>query len=271
MVVFPNAKINLGLRVIRKRYDGFHDIESLFYPIGLSDVLEILPVGNGQEAFFMASGLEVPVNEGNLCIKALSLLQSKYTVQALGIYLHKVIPPGGGLGGGSSDGAYTLKSIDRLLDLELSREKLLEYAGELGSDCPFFIENTPSLVTGRGEKLQPLPACLGGYYLILVIPDIRISTTQAYSMVNPFNDGEPVGDIVRLPPEKWQGRLVNDFEAPLFSEYPELRAIRDRLYGSGAIYASMTGSGSGIYGIYNEQPAMPPELERYFVYTEILK
>ena len=270
MLIFPNAKINLGLRVIRKRHDGFHDIESLFYPLALRDVLEILPVQGDEEAFFRTSGQEVPGDATNLCIRAISRLRLKHKFPLVGMYLHKVIPLGGGLGGGSADGAFTLKAINDLFKLNLSQEALLDHAGRLGSDCPFFIEGIPSLVTGRGETLTAVEPVLKGFYLMLVVPDQKVDTSYAYKMVKPHNEGENVLEIIRLPPQKWQGRLQNYFEAPLFSEYPELRAIKDGLYGSGALYASMTGSGSGVYGIYESMPEIPVEFTRYFVHREKL-
>jgi 4-diphosphocytidyl-2-C-methyl-D-erythritol kinase len=271
VIVFPNAKINLGLRVIRKRHDGFHDIESLFYPLSLRDVLEVLPVGEEKESFFRTSGLDVTADDTNLCMKALGELKSRYQFADVGICLHKTIPLGGGLGGGSSDAAFTLKVIDKLFKLKLSKKELLSLAGELGSDCPFFIDGRPMLVTGRGEIMDPAQAVLKGYYLLLVVPDIKINTSEAYEMITPNTEGERVQSIVQLSPENWRDRLLNHFEPPLFRKHPELSAIKERLYDSGAIYASMTGSGSAIYGIYNGAPEITSELKRYFVYREKLK
>lgn len=270
MLFFPNAKINLGLRVIRKRHDGFHDIESLFYPIALCDVLEILPLIENEEAFLRTSGLEVPADESNLCYKAVKRLRLQHKFPQVGIYLHKTIPLGGGLAGGSADGAFTLKAINDLFNLNLSQEALLDHAGNLGSDCPFFIKCIPSLVTGRGEILTAVEPVLKGFYLMLVVPGQKVDTSYAYKMVKPHNEGESVREIVQQPPQNWQGRLQNYFEGPLFSEYPELRAIKDRLYGSGALYASMTGSGSGVYGIFENMPEIPAEFTPYFVYREKL-
>ena len=270
MLVFPNAKINIGLKVIRKRHDGFHDIESLLYPLSLRDVLEILPVTGDETSFLSVSGLDVPVDEMNLCLKAASLLRLKYAFPEVRIHLHKIIPVGGGLGGGSADGAFTLKNINDQFRLNLSQQALLEYAGNLGSDCPFFIPNEPSLVCGRGEILSPVSPCLKGYYLLLVVPDLKVDTSNAYKMVHPRDEGENLSEITRLPPENWQGRILNCFEGPMFSEYPELRAIKNRLYDSGALYASMTGSGSGIYGIYDSLPDPPREFHRYIVHREKL-
>lgn len=270
MLVFPNAKINLGLRVIRVRHDGYHDIESLFYPLALRDVLEILPVTGNEAPFLSLSGLDVPGNEQNLCNKAVNRLRLKHTFPKVRIYLHKTIPMGAGLGGGSADGAFTLRCINDLFRLNLSQQAMLEHAGNLGSDCPFFITNTPSLVTGRGEILKPVSPCLKGYYIMLIVPDLKVDTSSAYKMVHPYNEGEKVSDIIQLHPENWQGRLLNHFEGPLFSEYPELRAIKDRLYDAGALYASMTGSGSGMFGIYSSYPEIPHEFHRYFAYREKL-
>jgi 4-diphosphocytidyl-2-C-methyl-D-erythritol kinase len=270
MLVFPNAKINLGLRVIRIRHDGYHDIESLFYPLALRDVLEILPVAGNESPFLKISGSDVPGNEQNLCNKAVNRLRLRHTFPKVGMYLHKRIPMGAGLGGGSADGAFTLRCVNDLFMLSLSQQELLEHAGNLGSDCPFFIVNTPSMVTGRGEILKPVSPCLRGYYIMLIVPHLEVDTSLAYKMVHVSPKGEKVSDIIQLQPENWQGRLLNYFEGPLFSEYPELRAIKDRLYGAGALYASMTGSGSGIFGIYRSFPEIPHEFHRYFVYREKL-
>ncbi len=273
MLVFPNAKINLGLQVIRRRHDGFHDIESLLYPLVLRDVLEILPASapvDDMPVLRVTGSDDVPDTESNLCLRAVRLLRTKHAVPEVRIHLHKVIPAGSGLGGGSADAAFTLKAVNDLCKLGLPRETLMEYAGRMGSDCPFFISNTPSLVTGRGEVLHPLSPGLTGRYLLLVVPDVRIDTSLAYKMVRSRSGAERVSDIVKLPPEKWQGRLLNDFEAPVFSEYPELRAIRDRLCNSGAVYASMSGSGSALYGIYNAEPDVPEEFHAYFVHTQKL-
>ncbi len=268
MLKFPYAKINLGLRVIRKRHDGYHDIESLFYPLALHDVLEILPLAGNEKGFFRTSGLEVPGDDTNLSMKASSRLRLLHRFPEAGIYLHKTIPIGGGLGGGSSDGAFTLLALNELFSLNLSRESLMDHAGSLGSDCPFFISGTPSFVTGRGEKLETFSNILKGYYLLLVVPGRKVDTSYAYRMVKPDNRGAKVREIIQSPPGQWQGRIINDFEAPLFSEYPEMRAIKDRLYGSGAIYASMTGSGSGVYGIYENWPEIPLDFSRYFIHRE---
>jgi 4-diphosphocytidyl-2-C-methyl-D-erythritol kinase len=270
MLVFPNAKINLGLRVIRTRHDGYHDIESLFYPLALRDVLEILPVAGNEATFLKISGSDIPGNEQNLCNNAVNQLRLRHAFPEVGMYLQKSIPVGAGLGGGSADGAFTLKCINDLFRLNLSQQALLEHAGNLGSDCPFFIINTPSLVTGRGEILKPVSPCLRGYYIMLVVPNLKVDTSNAYKMVHVSSKGEKVSDIIKLRPENWQGRLLNYFEGPLFSEYPELRAIKDRLYDTGALYASMTGSGSGMFGIYSSFPAIPNEFHRYFVHREKL-
>jgi 4-diphosphocytidyl-2-C-methyl-D-erythritol kinase len=197
-------------------------------------------------------------------------LKLQHPLPELGIYLHKTIPVGGGLGGGSADGVFTLLALNELLGLKLSRESLLDHAGSLGSDCPFFVFSRPSLVEGRGEKLEAVPSVLQGYFLMLAVPGKRVDTRYAYSMVKPHDKGEEVREIIQSPPGQWQGRLTNDFEVPLFSEYPELRAIKDRLYGSGAVYASMTGSGSGVYGIFESMPDIPADFSRYFVHREEL-
>ena len=272
MLVFPNAKINLGLRVIRRRHDGFHDIESVIHPIALRDVLEILPAADLQEESpeLKVTGSEAPEDEQNLCLKAIRMLRLKHNVPDVRIRLHKVIPVGGGLGGGSSDAAFTINVINEIYHLDLAPGILMDYAARIGSDCPFFISNVSGLVSGRGEVIRPLSPGLKGYYLLLVVPELRIDTRHAYKMVKSRSDGEAVGNIIQLPPEKWQGRLLNYFEGPIFSEYPDLRAIKYRLYETGALYASMSGSGSSLYGIFDRKPEIPAEFERHFVHVEQL-
>jgi len=271
MIVFPNAKINLGLRVIRKRPDGFHDLESAFLPIGLTDALEILPSGNGQESKsnnLIITGLPLDVSDDNLCLKAHRIIQEKHGVQDVSMHLHKKIPSGAGLGGGSSDAAFTLLALDDMFGLDLDKPKLLEYASRLGSDCPFFILNSPSLATGRGEKLKPLSLDLSGYILLLVLPAIPVNTTMAFKLLKLEKMGPTVADILKRPPEDWKDDLVNHFEPPIFNKYPLIGRIKDAMYTSGAIYASMSGSGSAVFGLFREMPHLPAEISRYNLHIE---
>lgn len=254
MLVFPNVKINLGLNVIGKREDGFHDLESVFYPVGWCDALEAV-VSEKQELSFTSSGIPVPGGESsNLIIKAFSLLKKDFSLPPLDIHLHKMIPMGAGLGGGSSDAAFMLKLINEICALNLSETALEAYAGQLGSDCPFFIRNAPSFVSGRGEKLEPFQMDLTGWYIQLVMPDVHVSTADAYSWIRPQAPATSIREILKLPVAEWRGRLINDFEEPVIARFPVIGGIRDQLYASGAAYASMSGSGAAVFGLFQSPP-----------------
>lgn len=251
MILFPNAKINLGLRVLKKRDDGFHEIESCLYPIPICDILEILP---SDKSNFRFSGSDLQVaKEDNLCFKAWLAISEKYNLKGIYLHLHKIIPHGAGLGGGSSDAAFTLKGINKFYDLNLSSE-LQEISSQLGSDCPFFLKNTAQLATGRGEKLKEVSVTLHNYFGIIIKPKFSISTAEAYSLIKPNPEVENLESILKLKPEQWKGGLVNDFESVLENKYPELKVIRNKLYDSGAVYASMSGSGSAYFGIFRNPP-----------------
>jgi 4-diphosphocytidyl-2-C-methyl-D-erythritol kinase len=258
MISFPHAKINLGLSVLAKRSDGFHDLETIFYPVPKRDVLEILPAPQNR---FFSTGLPIPGNaENNLILKAYSLVKYRFPkISALDIHLHKSIPIGAGMGGGSSDGAKLLQMICSFFDLPISSEELFGYALELGSDCPFFLQAGPCLARGRGEILEPVSLNLSGYSMLLIHSDIKIDTAWAYSKINPSRPSSDIKDIIGQPVRYWRDRLCNVFEAPVFSEFPFLKTIKDRLYASGALYASLTGSGSTLYGIFSKG-AMPEVL-----------
>ncbi len=259
MITFPNAKINLGLDILRKRPDGYHDIASVFYPLGWHDALEAVP----SEGFsFTSSGLAIPGEaQDNLCVKAYTLFSEKYGCPAVHLHLHKAIPMGAGLGGGSSDATAALALLNQLGGHKLGHGALKEMAALLGSDCAFFVENRPMLATGRGEVLAPVPLSLKGMHVALVCPGVHVPTPRAYSLVVPQEPAMPVEEIVRLPVTAWKGRLENRFEAPVTAAYPELAGIKERLYGAGAAYASMTGSGSAFYGLFS---SVPPDVRSLF-------
>jgi 4-diphosphocytidyl-2-C-methyl-D-erythritol kinase len=252
MISFPACKINLGLNILRKREDGYHEIESVMYPVPLTDVLEVVP----SESFaFQSSGLDIPGDvNGNLCVRAWRLFQAVFHIPAVQIHLHKSIPMGGGLGGGSSDGAHTLILLNQLFNLGLSTHELQQYAAQLGSDCPFFILSQPQLARGRGEILSPYPVDLSGYYLKIINNGLHISTAEAYDGCNPMEAKISAGSIVNQPIETWSKMLQNNFEPGIFASHPELRNIQDQLYAEGAVYASMSGSGSTMYGIFETTP-----------------
>lgn len=271
MIVFPNAKINLGLRILRKRPDGFHDLESAFLPVGLTDMLEIVPGAEnntGKTDRLTLTGIPLEARDDNLCIRALRLLKDKHGIPDVNLHLHKRIPTGAGLGGGSSDAAFTMRALNEMFGLGLDVPVLMEYASKIGSDCPFFIINEPGLGTGRGENLEPLSLDLSGYTLILVLPGITINTAMAYRMISPTDKDQPVKEVLKSAPEEWSGRLVNHFEVPVFEKYPEIGGIKQALYAGGAVYASMTGSGSAVFGLFRESPILPPEISRYPLHIE---
>ncbi len=252
MITFPNAKINLGLHIVSKREDGFHNIESCFYPIPVHDVLEII---DADEFYFQPSGLEIPGNlSSNLCLKAYELLEKKHKLKPINIRLHKVIPVGAGLGGGSADGSFILKMLNSHFQLDLNSEKLRYYALQLGSDCPFFIDNLPSIASGRGEQLKIADLDLSGYWLALHDPGIHISTHETYEGITPQTPEQEISSIIAQPVSHWKDHLINDFEATIFDRYPSINAIKKGMYASGALYASMTGTGSTVIGIFEEKP-----------------
>ncbi len=254
MVTFPNAKINLGLNILAKRDDGFHDIASVFYPVAWADVLEILPAADFS---FSSSGLPIPgAQDGNLVIKAFQILQQAGLLVSknVGIHLHKVLPMGAGIGGGSADGAFALRMFNEIFSLKLSTMELQTFAAQMGSDCPFFIENIPKFCYGRGTDFEAIDLNLKGKYILMVNPEIHVSTAEAYAGVKPRQPVDDIRDIIRKPIETWQGMLVNDFEASVLQKYPKISQVKEELYKMGAGYASMTGSGSTVYGIFEKMP-----------------
>ncbi len=251
MLVFPNIKINIGLHILRKRNDNFHDLETLFYPIQWTDALEIV---EEKETRFFSSGLSIPVdNQDNLCLRAYHLLKNNFDLPPVHIFLHKIIPTGAGLGGGSSDASFTLKVLNNLFHLSLSSIDLENYAAQLGSDCPFFIKNTPQIGTSRGEILTNFEIDLKGKYILLVYPTLNISTKEAFSQIKPQERTISIQEILKKDIKKWQFQLENDFEKSLFLTYPILENIKTNLYKNGALYAAMSGSGSTIFGIFEQQ------------------
>lgn len=251
MVSFPNAKINIGLNIIEKRPDGFHNIESIFYPIQCCDVLEILP---SKTTKFKSSGLEIPGStDGNLCLKAYNFLKAEFDIPPVDIHLLKAIPIGAGMGGGSADGAFTFKLLNEINKLNLSNQQLENYAKKLGSDCAFFIENKPKYCFGKGDEFEEIELDLSGKYLVLMNPNIHISTAEAYAGIIPQKPEKNIRQLVKKPIAEWKNLIENNFENSLFPKYPILPKIKQKLYNLGAEYASMTGSGSTIYGIFEAE------------------
>jgi 4-diphosphocytidyl-2-C-methyl-D-erythritol kinase len=257
MVQFPNAKINLGLSVTERRSDGYHNLETVFYPVPLCDVLEVI---RGETFSFRVSGwaLDGPEEE-NLVVRAWRLLQVRFGLPPVTVRLHKVIPSGAGLGGGSSDAAFMLKMVNDLFSLALSEAELEAEAGKLGADCPFFIRNTPSFATGTGNILSPAEVDLAGFHLVLVKPPLHVHTGKAYQAITPRQPAVSVQKVVQQPVDSWKGTLTNDFEEPVFNMFPMIREIKEELYRRGAVYASMSGSGSAVFGLFRESPGDLPE------------
>ena len=261
MIFFPNAKLNLGLRVLRKRDDGYHDLETIFYPIAIRDALEILP---SKELKLNTTGLKVNGDiESNLCIKAYRLLKKDHPhLPPVEIHLHKAIPIGAGLGGGSSDAAITLRLLNEKFELGLSTEELILAALELGSDCPFFIINEPCVARGRGEELQKIDLDLSKYSIVLINPGIHIDTGWAFSQVQvkPLKETFNLDEVVQKSPTHWNDFLKNDFEEIVAAVHPVIAEIKHILYDKGAVYASMTGSGSTVFGLFTQ----PVDAEHWF-------
>ena len=256
MICFPNAKINLGLQVVSKKPDGYHNIETIFYPIPFCDALEIV-LSESNEKTFTQTGILVDGSlDDNLVMKAFRLLEKDFDLPKSAIYLRKQIPFGAGLGGGSADAAFMLKLLNDFADLGLSVEELENYAGQLGADCPFFIRNSPVFAEGVGNIFTPLDFSLRDYYLVLIKPDIHISTKEAYNEINPKQPAFRLTEIIRLPVRDWKNYMVNDFEAGVFTRYPIIREIKQSLYDLGALYSSMSGSGSSVFGIFENNEKM---------------
>lgn len=254
MVTFPHSKINIGLNVISKRADGYHNIESCFYPIGWKDALEILP---STELKFNSSGLKIPgTPSSNLCLKAYHLLQNEFGLSPIQIHLHKVIPMGAGLGGGSSDAAFTLKILNEIFKLQIDKKSLIKYAAQLGSDCAFFIQEKAVLAKERGDVFEPIHLSLKGYFLVTVNPGLHVDTAQTYSSLTPKKPGAALKELLKGPVIEWKRNIKNDFEEPVFKKFPEVKALKNKLYDLGADYASMTGSGSSVYGFFSKKPTL---------------
>ena len=251
MISFPHAKINLGLSVVSKRQDGFHNLETIFYPLPLHDVLEIIP---SKETSFFPTGLEIPGSaDDNIVLRAYQILKEKYTqIESLEVHLHKAIPMGAGMGGGSSDAAEIIQLLNRFFELKLSGTELTEYALKLGSDCPFFMLNKPCFATGRGEMLEPLMLDLSVYSFLLIHPEIKINTAWAFSQIKPSPPLFDLKNSIGLHIRDWSKTIHNDFEKIVFEAHPSLAGIKEKLYSSGALFASMTGSGSTIFGIFDK-------------------
>ncbi len=252
MLYFPHCKINLGLLVTEKRADDFHNIETIFYPVGMQDVLEFVENDVFQ---FAVSGIELEGDAtNNLVVRAYRLLEKDFKLPPLHIHLHKNIPSGAGLGGGSADAAFMLTALNDYFGIGLSQQQLTNYALRLGSDCPFFISPVPSLAKGRGELLEPIELDLSGMHLVVVKPPIHVSTAEAYSHIIPKQPDNSLANLIAMPVNQWKNYIFNQFEDYVFDAYPEVKAIKQKLYQQGACFSLMSGSGSAVFALFKDKP-----------------
>jgi 4-diphosphocytidyl-2-C-methyl-D-erythritol kinase len=275
VITFPNCKINIGLNILNKREDGFHNLETVFYPLPLTDALEIIETRqqlNPESILFTTSGLEIAADtNSNICVKAFQLLKSQFPMLPdVLMHLHKVIPSGAGLGGGSADGAFALSMINKKFNLGLKVEKLIQLAASLGSDCPFFIINKPCFASGRGELLEEIPINLSNFKILLVNPGIHIDTATAFKDVKPKVPGKSIKEIIKEPIANWKEQLTNDFEKGIFARHQVIEKIKNALYDNGAIYASMSGSGSTLYGIFEKDKKITAAFPPHYFIKELL-
>ena len=259
MITFPNAKINLGLNIVEKRPDGYHNLETIFYPIPLQDALEITPWEGGERKYKLAqSGIQIAGDdENNLVVKAYKLLDSLYNLPPIEINLLKHIPSGAGLGGGSADAAFMLCMLNQHFQLNIPNEQLEVYAAQLGADCAFFVENKPTFAEGIGNIFSPIELSLKGYKLLLVKPDIFVSTRDAFAQIKPKRPTISLKEVAKMPVEAWKTYMVNDFEESVFPQFPAIADIKAKLYDMGAIYASMSGSGSSVFALFKGDATLP--------------
>ncbi len=273
MITFPNAKINLGLNIVEKRNDGYHNIETVFYPVGWKDVLEIIPgekkINRKRDVLFHSSGIKITGGvKKNTCIKAYELLKEKYDLPPIEMYLHKVIPAGAGLGGGSADAAFTLMTLNKLFSLNVPESEMEKLASLIGADCAFFIRNKPVYAHGIGDVFEEIGINLSGYSIVIVKPDVSVSTSTAYKNAIPKKPEIGIREVIQQPVNEWSKFLVNDFESTVFKKFPAIKHIKEQLYDAGALYASMSGSGSAVFGIFDEQPDLTGKFGGYHVWQK---
>ncbi len=250
MITFPSAKINIGLNITSRRADGYHNLETVFYPVKIKDALEVI---EGAEMSFETSGVEIPghANE-NLCLQAYDLLRKDFDLPNINIHLHKKIPIGAGLGGGSADAAFFIKLINEKFNLNISTENIQNYCRKLGADCAFFVENKPVFAFGKGDEFEVINLDLSNYYIALVMPNVHVSTGEAYRGVQPKMPEHSLTELIKLPIEEWQGKITNDFEKHILTSHPLIRGVKSSLLEAGAMFALMSGSGASVYGIFKK-------------------
>ncbi len=275
MILFPHCKINLGLNIVAKRKDGYHNLETLFYPIPLCDSLELV-AGNTigeDDAGIISEGLKIEGDpKNNLILKAYYLLKEKYPLPRVTFCLLKTIPMGAGLGGGSSDGASAIQLLNQYFNLNIPFEEQINYASKLGSDCAYFLYDGACLGSGRGEILEPINFSLNGTWIVLVKPNLHISTAEAFANINTLgqNNLQSIKETIIRPIQQWKDNLKNDFEDSLFPKYPELKEMKDQLYANGAIYAAMSGSGSTLFGLFDAEPTIKDQFGEHFYWQGML-
>ena len=252
MIIFPNAKINIGLNIIERRLDGYHNLETIFYPVPIKDALEII---TAHQFSFESSGLDIPGRpEDNLCIKGYNLIKKDFDLPPVKIHLHKHIPIGAGLGGASADAGFFIRLLNQHFDLSLTDEKMMAYARQLGADCAFFIQNKPVFAFEKGDEFEPIKLDLSAYKIIVVMPPVHVSTAEAYGGVKPAPVKESLMELIQYPVAEWKKYIKNNFESTIFKNHPAIRGIKAALYGAGALYASMSGSGAAVFGIFDKTP-----------------
>lgn len=269
MISFPNAKINIGLNIVEKRSDGFHNIESVFYPVGLCDALEVVEsIAQTERIIFTSSGLEIPGNPSdNLCCRAFHLISKDYNLPNLKVHLHKHIPIGAGLGGGSADAAFFIRLVNDKFQLNMPLHEMHDYASQLGSDCSFFINNKPAFVVGKGDDFENINLDLSNYYIALIYPNIHINTSKAFSGAHPKKSNRSLEkEVLNIPIEEWKNYIHNDFEDSIFPQFPEIKKIKERLYSRGAVFSSMSGSGSSVYGIFKNPTDLKSQFKEPFIW-----
>lgn len=250
MITFPNAKINIGLNITSRRTDGYHNLETIFYPVQIKDALEVI---EAPEMSFETSGIEIPghANE-NLCLQAYDLMRKDFDLPDIKIHLHKQIPIGAGLGGGSADAAFFIKLVNEKFQLSLDVETMQNYCRKLGADCAFFIENRPVFAFEKGDVFKEITLDLSAYHLALVMPPVHVSTGEAYRGVKPQQAQQSLKELIQLPIEEWQGKITNDFEERILKNHPQIRGVKSALLEAGALFALMSGSGASVYGIFHK-------------------
>jgi 4-diphosphocytidyl-2-C-methyl-D-erythritol kinase len=267
MVFFPNAKINLGLFVTGKRSDGYHNIQSILYPIPLKDAIEVIDSPDGKFQF-STSGIRIegPQNQ-NLVVIAWQMLQHDFNLAPVHIHLHKSIPMGAGLGGGSADAAFIVRLIDQHFNLQLTVDQMKSYAGKLGMDCPFFIENRPALATQRGDRLKNIDIDLSGKFLVIVKPECHISTREAYAGIKLSEPDIQLQEVIKQPVPAWKNLVKNDFEETVFKTCPMIKNIKEEIYNCGATFALMSGSGSAVYALFNDEVGLKTQFPKEFYFS----